>query len=168
VLLATKRGIGIEKPFDACSPGRQRPWDDPTAFDPETLADLQVPATHKDDAVIFDAGEGVRDGNLRRSPFMGDPSTAHRFLHPMYGGMEVEKPVVRRLLGAEACERLFETAGSPCGATIQVAHSSSTPVGRVGRSIDEKRTQLGHPTECRRALSRQSCLTSRSGDTARD
>ena len=66
--------------------------DDPTAVDPETLAELRVEVTVKDDEVIFEAAEGVREGHLRFSPFTSDPVTAHRFMHAVYQGMKVELP----------------------------------------------------------------------------
>jgi len=61
--------------------------DDPTAVDPETLADLRVRVTIKDDRVIYEAEEGVQKGELRISPFQSDPFVAHRFLHAMYDGL---------------------------------------------------------------------------------
>ncbi|SDB30513.1 hypothetical protein SAMN02982931_02315 [Bauldia litoralis] len=63
--------------------------DDPTAVDPETLADLQVLVTIKDDTVIYEADEEERRGDLVPSlPFSGgDPEVAHQFLHAMYEGM---------------------------------------------------------------------------------
>ena len=54
--------------------------DDPFTVDPETIADLDVLATIKEDTVIYQAQEGAREGRLH-SPFMSDPVTAHRFLH---------------------------------------------------------------------------------------
>jgi len=53
--------------------------DDPTAVDPETLADLSVLQTIKEDEVIFDAAE-VRDGNLLYRPAPGATPTLTRFL----------------------------------------------------------------------------------------
>jgi predicted amidohydrolase YtcJ len=61
--------------------------DDPTQVDPETLADLQVMASIKEDRLIFEAQEGVKEGSLRALPFAGDPEVAHHFLHAMYDGM---------------------------------------------------------------------------------
>lgn len=63
--------------------------DDPTAVDPETLADLQVLVTIKDDTVIYEADEEERRGDLVPSlPFSGgDPEVAHQFLHAMYEGL---------------------------------------------------------------------------------
>ena len=61
--------------------------DDPTQVDPETLADLQVMASIKEDRLIFEAQEGVKEGSLRSFPFAGDPEVAHHFLHAMYDGM---------------------------------------------------------------------------------
>lgn len=61
--------------------------DDPTAVDPETLADLRVQVTIKEGKVIHRASEGEKEGRLRHWPFMRDPVTAHRFLHVIYGGI---------------------------------------------------------------------------------
>jgi predicted amidohydrolase YtcJ len=60
---------------------------DPTAVDPETLDQLQVLATIKDDAEVFAAEEGERKGELRVSPFATDPEVADRFLDAMYEGL---------------------------------------------------------------------------------
>ncbi len=65
---------------------------DPTAVDPETLAEIKVLATVKENQVIYKAGEEVRRGDVPPSfmPFGGmDPNTAHRFMHAMYNGFEV-------------------------------------------------------------------------------
>ncbi len=66
--------------------------DDPTAVDPETLADLQVLVTVKNDTVVYEAEEGIREGNLDVSPFSTNPVIAHAFLHAIYQGMKVEQP----------------------------------------------------------------------------
>ncbi len=66
--------------------------DDPTAVDPETLAELQVLVTVKSDAVVYEAEEGIREGNLDVSPFSTNPVIAHTFLHAIYQGMKVEQP----------------------------------------------------------------------------
>jgi predicted amidohydrolase YtcJ len=66
--------------------------DDPTAVDPETLASLEVLATVKDDRVVFEMTEDVREGRLDFSPFSSDPVVAHAFLHAIHQGMEVERP----------------------------------------------------------------------------
>ncbi|MEO0820633.1 MAG: amidohydrolase [Pseudomonadota bacterium] len=66
--------------------------DDPTAVDPELLDQIEILVTIKDDAVIYEAKGDGRRGDLRRSPFMGDPVTAHRFLHAMYRATGVERP----------------------------------------------------------------------------
>ncbi len=66
--------------------------DDPTAVDPETLAELEVLVTVKGDEVVYEAEEGVREGNLQFSPFSNDPVIAHLFLHAVYQGMKVEDP----------------------------------------------------------------------------
>ncbi len=66
--------------------------DDPTAVDPETLADLQVLVTVKNDTVVYEAEEGIREGNLDVSPFSTNPVIAHALLHAIYQGMKVEQP----------------------------------------------------------------------------
>ncbi|WP_170444672.1 amidohydrolase [Ruegeria arenilitoris] len=66
--------------------------DDPTAVDPETLAQLRVVTTIKEDAVIFDADTAVKEGRLDRRPLAADPVTAHLLLHALYQGMDVERP----------------------------------------------------------------------------
>jgi hypothetical protein len=83
--------------------------DDPTAVDVENLDRLRVKATIKEDEVIYEAKDGEQDTQLRLSPFMSDPVTAHRFLHAMYRGAGVEKPVFGCLLSDDECERLFGT-----------------------------------------------------------
>ncbi len=66
--------------------------DDPTAVDPESLAELQVLVTVKNDTVVYEAEDGIREGKLNVSPFSSDPAIAHTFLHAIYQGMKVEKP----------------------------------------------------------------------------
>ncbi|WP_170441234.1 amidohydrolase [Ruegeria arenilitoris] len=66
--------------------------DDPTAVDPETLAQLRVVTTIKEDAVIFDADTTVKEGRLDRRPLAPDTATAHLLLHALYQGMDVERP----------------------------------------------------------------------------
>jgi predicted amidohydrolase YtcJ len=61
--------------------------DDPTAMDPETLADLKVMASIKEDKLIFEAEEGVKEGSIRSFSIGGSPYGSHRFLHAMYDGM---------------------------------------------------------------------------------
>ncbi|WP_419739454.1 amidohydrolase family protein [Ruegeria sp.] len=70
--------------------------DDPTAVDPETLAELRVLVTVKNDTVVYEAEEGVREGKLDVSPFSSDPVVAHTFLHAIYQGMKVEQPWLSR------------------------------------------------------------------------
>lgn len=83
--------------------------DDPTAIDPESLDQLLVKATIKEDQVVFQAKEGEQDTMLRQSPFMSDPATAHLFLHAIYRGAGVEKQVIGCLLSDAKCEGLFGT-----------------------------------------------------------
>jgi hypothetical protein len=86
--------------------------EDPTAIDPETLDQIKVLTTIKEDAVIFDAREDTRTGEVMPSPFMSDPVTAHRFLHVMYRATGVERPAVGCLLSSQACQRLFGVPSS--------------------------------------------------------
>ncbi|MDE0588318.1 amidohydrolase [Halocynthiibacter sp. C4] len=71
--------------------------DDPTAVDPESLDELQVMVTIKDNEVIYEADDSIKKGEMRSSPFMSDPVTAHRFLHAMYQATGVEKPWLQGL-----------------------------------------------------------------------
>lgn len=71
---------------------------DPTAVDPETLDEIQVVATIKEDELIYEQTGGQREGRLNTSPFSSDPMTAHRFMHAVYQGMEVERPWLPQLL----------------------------------------------------------------------
>ena len=61
--------------------------DDPTAVDPESLADLSVQVTIKDDEVVYEASSGVSGVQTKEWPFSTDPVVAHRFLHVIYNGM---------------------------------------------------------------------------------
>lgn len=55
---------------------------DPTAVDPETLADLKVTFTIKEGAVVYDASKAPeRQGS--NQPFLGDPEVAHKILHAL-------------------------------------------------------------------------------------
>ena len=80
---------------------------DPTSIDPETLDQIKVLTTIKEGAVIYDAEKDSRTVEFMPSPFMGDPVTAHRFLHVMYQATGVERPAIRCLLSPDACQRLF-------------------------------------------------------------
>jgi predicted amidohydrolase YtcJ len=64
--------------------------DDPTAVDPETLADLQVLVTVKDGEIIYEAGAGAVSEHRQYSPFSSDPVVAHVFMHAIYASMKVE------------------------------------------------------------------------------
>lgn len=72
--------------------------EDPTAIDSEKLDENRVLATIKENTVIYEATGEVEEGDLRISPFMSDPVTAHRFLHAMYQGAGVETPWLAQLL----------------------------------------------------------------------
>ena len=69
--------------------------DDPTAIDPEMLDQIKVLVTIKEGTVIYEAEDHRRTGELKSSPFMQDPVTAHRFLHAMYQTTGVENPTAR-------------------------------------------------------------------------
>ncbi|MGV6803632.1 MAG: amidohydrolase [Ruegeria sp.] len=66
--------------------------DDPTAIDPETLSELRVLVTIKEDVTAFKADKGIKEGSLHLPPFSSNPIAAHTFLHALYQGMEVEQP----------------------------------------------------------------------------
>ncbi|MEW9838188.1 amidohydrolase [Mesorhizobium marinum] len=62
---------------------------DPTSVDPETLADLKVLATIKDDKVVYDAETDARRGSLVPTvPMLGDPEAAHEIMHAMRDGLD--------------------------------------------------------------------------------
>lgn len=68
--------------------------DDPTRVDPETLADIKVLATVKENKLIYEAGNDTRRGNLLPStmPFGGNnPQVAHRIKDAMYDAMNLAK-----------------------------------------------------------------------------
>ena len=60
---------------------------DPLAIDPETLADLEVRFTIKDDAVIYEAEEGAGGRDLSHAPLAADPVAAHNILHLIDDGL---------------------------------------------------------------------------------
>ncbi len=66
--------------------------DDPTAVDPETLADLRVLVTVKDDKVVYEAEADAGQVALADLPFSNDPVIAHAFMHILYNSMNVEQP----------------------------------------------------------------------------
>lgn len=66
--------------------------DDPTAVDPETLADLRVLVTVKEDKVIYEAEADASQLALADLPFSNDPVIAHAFLHILYNSVGVEQP----------------------------------------------------------------------------
>ena len=86
--------------------------DNPTTIDPEALDQIKVLATIKDGTVIYEAKDHTRTGEQTSSPFMGDPITAHRFLHAMYQATGVERRATGCLLSPAACQRLFGVASS--------------------------------------------------------
>jgi predicted amidohydrolase YtcJ len=63
---------------------------DPTAVDPETLADLQVLVTVKDDEVIYDAATEAAMSHRQYSPFSSDPVVAHAFMHAIHASTHLE------------------------------------------------------------------------------
>ena len=62
--------------------------DDPTAVDPETLAELSIRVTIKDGEVVYEAPEGEKKTELRDRPFLGDPEMGHELLDSMYAAMK--------------------------------------------------------------------------------
>jgi predicted amidohydrolase YtcJ len=65
---------------------------DPTAVDPQTLADLKVVFTIKEGVVVYDARDKRRPVRSSSRPFLGDPEAAHMYLHAMYEGMDAIAP----------------------------------------------------------------------------
>lgn len=61
--------------------------DNPLTVNPETLADLRVKVTIKDDKVIYEADKAEKEGRLHDEPFLGDPAAAHEFLHTFQEAM---------------------------------------------------------------------------------
>lgn len=63
--------------------------DDPTAVDPETLAQLRVMTTIKEDQVIHEAQAAEQKGELDPLPtrFAFSPEAGEQFLHVMYDGL---------------------------------------------------------------------------------
>lgn len=60
---------------------------DPTAVDPETLDQLRVVKTIKENKVIYEAEAGVQKGELSHPDFAFSPVAADHFLHAMYEGL---------------------------------------------------------------------------------
>ncbi|WP_010324747.1 amidohydrolase [Marinobacterium stanieri] len=60
---------------------------DPTIIDPETLDQLQVLATIKNDKVIYQADDSQQANLLRRSPLVADQDSAHHLLDSWYEGV---------------------------------------------------------------------------------
>jgi predicted amidohydrolase YtcJ len=68
--------------------------DDPTAVDPETLADLEVRVTIKEDNVIYDA-DTVPTGQKVRLPMGTDPEAGHQLLAALYEGAKRQSAASR-------------------------------------------------------------------------
>jgi cytosine/adenosine deaminase-related metal-dependent hydrolase len=62
---------------------------DPTAVDPERLADLDVLVTIKEDRVIHEADGGKTAA--ARLPVVRDPEAAHHLLHAMHAALAGER-----------------------------------------------------------------------------
>lgn len=62
--------------------------DDPTVVEPETLSDLQVLATIKENMVIYEAPKGTRKAQIEDHPFMTDPEMGEPLLDAMYAGLK--------------------------------------------------------------------------------
>ena len=61
--------------------------DDPTAVAPETLADLDVLVTVKEDRVVFDAMAQTGQVALANAGLMSGPDQAHQLIDVMYAAM---------------------------------------------------------------------------------
>jgi predicted amidohydrolase YtcJ len=61
--------------------------DDPTAVEPETLADLLVMATIKEGRVVYERPETLGQNTMANSTFMSRPDQAHELIDVMYEGM---------------------------------------------------------------------------------
>jgi len=62
--------------------------DDPTAIDPESLADIRVLFTIKEDKIVHEAKSDARSGgDPTFLPVSTDPVAAHRLLHAMHDGL---------------------------------------------------------------------------------
>ena len=61
--------------------------DDPTAVAPETLADLDVLVTVKEDRVVFDATAQTGQVALANAGLMSGPDQAHQLIDVMYAAM---------------------------------------------------------------------------------
>ena len=91
--------------------------DDPTAVDPETLADLRVLVTVKDDKVVYEAGADANRLALADLPFSNDPVIAHTFLHILYSSMSVEQSKAAAFF--ERFDRNKTRYSQPGGADVQ-------------------------------------------------
>ena len=61
--------------------------DDPTAVDPESLAELSVHYTIKEDKVVYESPGNFTVKRHTEWPFTANPVIAHRFLHVIYNGI---------------------------------------------------------------------------------
>ena len=59
--------------------------DDPTTVDPESLAELEVEMTIKENKVVYDGRSAGSKSHRLEWPFTANPVLAHRFLHVLYG-----------------------------------------------------------------------------------
>ena len=59
----------------------------PAAVDPETLSDLKVLVTIKEDRVIYEAEVGADSSDLTHAPLASDPVAAHDILHLIDDGL---------------------------------------------------------------------------------
>ena len=86
--------------------------DDPTAVEPETLAELEIQVTIKDGEVVYEAPEGEKKTELRDRTFFGNPVLAHRAMHALNQGMGVERRPAC-MLKPEECRRILGTYLAP-------------------------------------------------------
>lgn len=62
--------------------------DDPTVVPTDKLDELSILVTIKDDEIVYEATNDLREGSLQNWPFLQSPDTAHRFLHVIYGAID--------------------------------------------------------------------------------
>jgi hypothetical protein len=58
--------------------------DDPTAVDPETLAEIQVLVTLKENEVVYAADQKRQAARSRTSPIANDPEFGHHLVDALF------------------------------------------------------------------------------------
>jgi urease alpha subunit len=61
---------------------------DPTAVEPESLDDIRVLATIKEDRKIYEAPAATAATNSGMPGFAGNPAVSHRFLEALYAAWD--------------------------------------------------------------------------------